>query len=899
MKAFNLFRILLLSGFLLVTGIHEASAANLPPGFAEILIGQDLDPTTMALSPDGRLFVTEKIGRIRIIENGQMLTDPFLILEVDNTNERGLSGIAFDPDFSNNGYLYLYYTVKGENHNRISRFTANGNYAVPGSETVILDIDQLTWTVHNGGAMVFGPDGKLYISVGDGADGQMAQNMNSLRGKILRINSDGTIPEDNPFYNVTTGNNRAIYALGLRNSFSMTIQPGTGRIYATEVGASTWEEVNDILPGKNYGWPIIEGPINGQTPPENYKDPIFAYNHSNGCAAVCAAFYNPDVTMFPSIYEGKFFFADYCQGYIKYMDPSVPGVATIFATDINRPLNMVVAPDGTMYYLARAGIGGGSEQDNTATDDGTLWRIFYTGSGAPFVSVNPQSVLVSQGEDARFMMAASGEAPLAFQWQQNGIDIPGADTSELIVTNTMLSDSGSLFRCIVSNASGADTTLAALLRVTSNTRPTPEIITPLADHQYRGGETIFFSGHALDNEDGDLDPNALQWKIDFHHNVHTHPGLVPTAGITEGEFYIPTTGETSDDVWYRIHLRATDAGGLTKTVSRDIYPVKSQFNVETVPGGLPVYIEGSYLVSPVSVTSVVGIDRRVEVLGSAIAHDSIHLFLGWTDGETSTIRTFPASEDTVTFTALYESYPLGDGIGLTGYYYDGAEFDPSFYEPFEFTRLDTVVDFDWGVGSPSTTQLGDDFWLVRWEGLVQPVFDDTYHFHVIGDDGIRLWVNDQLLIDAWILQGPTEWTGNIDLEAGKQYPIRLEYFEDAGGAVCKLLWSSDHIAKSIIPRTQLFPESSTATDAGLDKSKPLVFYPNPVTDILTVECKDEQISITQIEIQNTLGQVLLHRYQESLVDKIQLDLRSIPAGIYWLKYKLKNGFSGITGFVKL
>jgi glucose/arabinose dehydrogenase len=216
----------------------------------------------MALAPDGRLFVTEKIGRIRIIENGQMLTDPFLILEVDNINERGLSGIAFDPDFANNSYLYLYYTVKGENHNRVSRFTANGNYAVPGSETIIINIDQLSGTIHNGGAMVFGLDSKLYISVGDGGDGQMAQNMNSLRGKILRINSDGTIPDDNPFYNVASGINRAIYAMGVRNSFSMTVQPGTGRIYATDVGVSTWEEVNDILPGKNYGWPIIEGPIN-------------------------------------------------------------------------------------------------------------------------------------------------------------------------------------------------------------------------------------------------------------------------------------------------------------------------------------------------------------------------------------------------------------------------------------------------------------------------------------------------------------------------------------------------------------------------------------------------------------------------------------------------------------
>src|SRR6187431_569595 len=626
------FNFLLLILCLFVSGIQHSQAAGLPPGFAEVLVAQELDPTAMALSPDGRLFITEKIGRIRIIENGLLLTDPFIVLEVDNYNERGLSGIAFDPDFANNGYLYLYYTVKGENHNRISRFTANGNYAVPGSETVLIDIDPLSGTIHNAGSMAFGIDGKLYISVGDGADGQTAQSMTSLRGKVLRINSDGSIPEDNPFYNEATGVHRAIYAMGFRNSFSMTVQPGTGRIYATEVGASTWEEVNDIQAGMNYGWPI-----NGQTAPENYKEPVFAYNHGNGCAAVGAAFYNPATPMFPTIYEGKFFFADYCNGYIKFMDPAIPGVAATFATNINRPLNLVVAPDGTMYYLARAGLGGGSEQDNTATENGTLWRIFYTGSGAPFVSVNPQSLLVSVGEDARFAMAASGEKPLVYQWQQNGVDIPGADTSELIFTNTMLSDSGSLFRCIVSNASGADTTLSAMLRVTSNTRPNPEILTPLIDDRYRGGETLIFSGRALDLEESELGPEALRWKIDFHHDEHTHPGLVPTTGISEGEFFIPENGETADDVWYRIHLSATDAGGLTRTVSQDIFPVKTQFNVETVPAGLPVYVESDYLVSPVSITSVVGINRRVEVLASAIADDSIHIFLGWSDGKTSPV----------------------------------------------------------------------------------------------------------------------------------------------------------------------------------------------------------------------------------------------------------------------
>ena len=882
----------------LMTAIQSTRATTLPPGFAEVLVAQELDPTAMALAPDGRLFITEKIGRIRIIENGQMLTDPFLILDVDNYNERGLSGIAFDPDFTTNGYLYLYYTVKGENHNRVSRFTADGNYVVPGSETVLLNIEPLNGTIHNAGSMSFGTDGKLYISVGDGADGQTAQSLTSLRGKILRINADGTIPADNPFYNETTGDFRAIYAMGLRNSFSMSIQRGTGRIFATEVGNNAWEEVNEILPGKNYGWPVIEGPINGQTPPPNYKEPVFYYNHNDGCAAVAANFYNPVDTMFPSIYAGKVFFADYCRGYIKYLDPDQPGVPTTFATNINRPLNMVTAPDGTMYYLSRAGIGGGSESDNTASENGTLWRIFYTGSGAPFIAVNPQSLLIPVGEDAHFSMIASGEEPIIYQWQLNKVDIPGSNSSELIITNAMLNDSGSLFRCIVSNAFGADTTLEAILRVTSNHRPEPDILTPVEGSTYRAGDTLSFSGIALDPEETTLGPDALRWKIDFHHKEHTHPGLVSTAGISEGQFIIPQTGETSDSVWYRIHLSATDAGGLTRAVTRDILPVKTQFIVETKPSGLPVYIESNYLVSPVTTTSVVGIIRRIEVLVSIINGDSIHLFKQWSDGESSTSRSFAAADDTLTYTAIYDTYPLGNGTGLSGHYYDEIPGDHTFYEPYLFSRIDTTINFSWGEGSPSSTQLGDDYWMVRWDGFFQAVFDDVYNFYVIGDDGVRLWVDDQMIVDAWMPQPPLEYTGNIALQAGKKYPIRLEYFEEGGGATCKLFWSSPRIAKNIIPKSQLFPEESSAVPDLKSNAIPIRLYPNPTEDRLIIQFPDVVNGLMDVEINNALGAVVLHQSVNVQSDQTEIDVHQLSEGLYWVKCKQESSVYSVTGFVK-
>ena len=281
-----------------------------------------------------------------------------MTLTVDSSGERGLLGIAFDPNFATNHYLYVYYTVATSPiHNRVSRFTAAGDTAAPGSEAVILELDSLSSaTNHNGGAIHFGPDGRLYIGVGENANGSNSQTLSNLLGKMLRINADGTIPTDNPFYNSATGNNRAIWALGLRNPFTFAFQPGTSRMFINDVGQSTWEEIDDGIAGSNYGWPTTEGPTSNPA----FRSPIYFYGHgtsdTTGCAIVGGAFYNPPVPQFPSSYIGKYFFADLCSGWIRVFDPSA-GTATGFATGIVNPVDLHVGPDGALYYLAQ-GSGG-------------------------------------------------------------------------------------------------------------------------------------------------------------------------------------------------------------------------------------------------------------------------------------------------------------------------------------------------------------------------------------------------------------------------------------------------------------------------------------------------------------------------------------------------------------
>jgi len=345
----NRFLVLVIFAF----SVGLVQAATLPANFTETVILGLSSPTAMAIAPDGRIFVCQQGGALRVIKNGALLSQPFMTLTVDPAGERGLLGIAFDPNFSSNNFLYVYYTVPIEpRHNRVSRFTANGDVVVPGSETIILELNNLTFASnHNGGAIHFGPDGKLYIATGENATMTNSQTLNNMLGKILRINSNGSIPTDNPFFSQASGNNRSIWALGLRNPFTFAFQPGTGRMFINDVGQSAWEEINDGIAGSNYGWPASEG----ATTNPNFRSPLFAYGHGfgpmTGCAIAGGAFYNPPIVQFPSTFVGKYFFADLCSGWIRVFDPAT-GMASPFATSISQPVDLKVGADGSLYYLS-------------------------------------------------------------------------------------------------------------------------------------------------------------------------------------------------------------------------------------------------------------------------------------------------------------------------------------------------------------------------------------------------------------------------------------------------------------------------------------------------------------------------------------------------------------------
>jgi glucose/arabinose dehydrogenase len=445
-----------------------------------------------------------------VIKNGSLLATPFVTLTVDSAGERGLLGVTFDPNFSANNFVYVYYTVPGSPaHNRVSRFTASGDVAAPGSEFVLLNLNDLSSAGnHNGGAIHFGPDGKLYIAVGENANGSNSQTLSNLLGKMLRINSDGTIPTDNPFFNTASGVNRAIWALGLRNPFTFAFKPGSTRMFINDVGQSTWEEINDGIAGSNYGWPTTEGP----TSDPNFRGPIFSYGHGStsteGCAIVGGGFYNPTTVQFPASYVGKYFFADLCTSWIRVLDPS-NNTAADFASGTSTPVDLKVAVDGSLYYLSR-GLG-------------AVFRVQFSGGTAPGITSQPSNQTVMQGQPAAFSITATGSTPLSYQWQRNMSDISGATSSSYTLSPTTLGDNGAKFRCVVSNAFGNATSNEATLTVTAP----PTIPTHPADQTVTAGQSASFNVSATGST-----PLSYQWQRN----------MVNISGATSSSYTLsPTT----------------------------------------------------------------------------------------------------------------------------------------------------------------------------------------------------------------------------------------------------------------------------------------------------------------------------------------------------------------------
>jgi glucose/arabinose dehydrogenase len=608
--------------------------ADPPPGFQNEIMVVGIDqPTVIEFLPDGRMLVGELQEYIWVVQPDAGIPDAGLFLQLDSTGiygTQGLMDIELDPDFDSNGYFYVFYTKGSLNRSRVSRFTASGNQTVPGSEVVLWQDIEPALEEHQGGAVVAGPDGKLYITVGEQFVPEDAQRLDSYRGKILRINRDGSIPADNPFHDGVGPNLDAIWALGLRNPFRASVDAVTGRIFIGEVGGNdpdiAMEEVNLLVRGANYGWPDCEGPCG--TP--GFTSPLHAYPHAGRDASVIGGFVYRG-SQFPNAYYGSYFFGDYAQHWIRRLtfdtNGNVVGVFDFEPADgvldpsYGDPTCLKEGPDGALYYA------------DFSHDPDNFWamirRIRYVGTNDPpsaVASAFPTAGLPPLTVDFSSAGSLDPEGqPVTYLWT-----FGDGQNSTLPSPSHVYSQAG-MYSVRLAVSDGSNTSLSDPLTIVVGNAPTVTIHNPTNGLTFRAGDLISFSGSATDPEDGPLPPSALNWMVLFHHATHIHPVFGPWSGTNAGSLAIPTVGHPYyRDTSYELILLGTDSSGLQASASVTVYPELVDLSFDSVPSGLTLKLDGISRATPFSDGSLIGFQHTVEAPDQTLGSSNF-MFQSWSD----------------------------------------------------------------------------------------------------------------------------------------------------------------------------------------------------------------------------------------------------------------------------
>lgn len=635
-------------------------SVSLPQGFVITpLVSGLVAPTAEAVAPDGRIFVAEQGGDVRVIDNGQLQSVPFAHVHVNSSGELGMMGITLDPNFQSDGYVYVYCTVGGAApFNRIERFTADGDVAAPGSATTILNLDALdpTSQFDDGGALHFGPDGKLYIATGDDDDPNNSQSLSNLEGKILRVNPDGSIPTDNPFYTRAHGRNRLIWAYGLRNPYNFSFDAASGRMFINDVGSDLFEEVDQGAPAANFGWPLEEG--FGTMP--GLTNPVFAYPHPQGFAITGSAFF-PTAARVPAKYSGQYLFADLfgpsedgskSVAWIHMLNPQTDTEQS-FASGLKLPIGLAFGGDGSLYVLSR-----GTGPDADAQDaTGSISVIRYVANRPPAIDTQPVAQTVANGAATSFGVTAVGSGTLQYQWLRNGSAIAGATSATLTIPAARLVDNDAQYSVRISSAAGTTTSDAALLKVVDAAAPRVKILLPAASTLFAGGQAIDFAAAAVDGTDGVLHGRALSWQARYETGSVLQPfasGIFGASGQFKTATDPPQTqaGIAATDVAYVVSVTATDSLGLSTTVTRTILPRVVQMTVTSNVQDLQLTFNGNDAPSPQTAEVVVGVDQSLEAASEQAVGGKAYRFERWSDGLAASHSVRAPSRD-ATFTADY------------------------------------------------------------------------------------------------------------------------------------------------------------------------------------------------------------------------------------------------------
>ena len=691
-----------LLGFFNLSGQGANFNVNLPTDFSLQIVANNLSqPVDFVFLPDGSLLVAQRNGVFKLSVANQpssainlplTLTTAMTLPSVNTGQERGVTKMTIDPDFSNNGYFYVYYTNDAVDRGRVSRFTFDfgTRTADPSSEFIVFEDDSgFPGCCHYGGGIGFLEDGTLLIAIGDKFEAARAQDYSDPSGKLHRVDpslpwyngalAGNNVPTDNPLYEAAGSNNEntsgelmSIVAVGLRNPFTgFNDRSGaTWKLYLGEVGGNNhskaWEDVHlaelSMFANGNvvdYGWPDCGDGANnstsggdpngrdqatGECTDPNSTDPIFAYPHQGGQAIMIG--YRNTGSQFPAAYNNKFFYCDYVDDYIKFVSMDANGLVENYptgnppGTDPGDPQDFAQESSNESWQLVacKQGPDGSmywsSLQRNS--NNGYIGRIFYAGGFAPVISnftANPTSGTSPLNVDFDFGISDSDTPANDVTYTLNFGD--GNSTNGTLASLTTpiphTYNSNGIYQAVLSVDDGTFSIQSNIITITVGSPPTAEILMPDQGDLFIANQTINYSG--TDN-DADGTIASREWFIELNNQGTLQPRF---DGMGQsGSFTTAASAQNhvdfSFDKWYRITYRVTDNDGLIGEDFIQIFPDEVLTTLDANVPGIVLLLDGEPYATPYTFDDVKNFEHEISAPAEVCINGTSYVFGSWSDG---------------------------------------------------------------------------------------------------------------------------------------------------------------------------------------------------------------------------------------------------------------------------